>query len=107
MGAHGGALKLYTPDKHTESPIKLFYHCRTPGDPEGAPDEWILDKILGHVEVAGRLFFRVKWEGFEDHTLDPAGNFFHKFSGPLIEYGVKNGVHMDVFKELEGRGDPE
>ena len=49
----------------------------------------------------------MKWEGYEDPTLEPAGNFFHRFSGPLIEYGVKNGVHMNVFKELEGRGDPE
>ena len=57
MGAHGGALKLYTPDKHTERPIKLYYHRRTPEDPEGAPDECILEKILGHVEVGGRVFF--------------------------------------------------
>ena len=42
----------------------------------------------------------------EDPTLEQAGNFFHMFSGPLIEYNVKNGVHMDVFKELEGRGTP-
>ena len=48
----------------------------------------------------------MKWEGYEDPTLEPAGNFFHRFSGPLIEYGVKNGVHMNVFKELEGRGTP-
>ena len=85
----------------------MFYHRRTPTDPEGAPDEFILEKILGHEEVGGRVFFRVKWEGYEDPTLEPAGNFFHRFYGPLIEYGVKNGVHMNVFKELEGRGYPE
>ena len=60
MGAHGGALKLYTPDEYSESPIKLFYHRRTPTDPEGAPDEFILENILGHEEVGGRVFFRVK-----------------------------------------------
>ena len=47
MGAHGGALKLYTPDKHTESPIKMFYHRRTPLDPEGPPDEFFLKRFWG------------------------------------------------------------
>ena len=57
IGAHGGALKFYTPDKHTESFIKMFYHRRTPTDPEGAPDEFILEKILGHEEVGVEYFF--------------------------------------------------
>ena len=37
MGAHRGALKAYTPDTFSESPIQFFYHRRTQGDSEGPP----------------------------------------------------------------------
>ena len=35
-------------------------------DPEGAPDEFILEEVLGHEEKVGKMFFKVKWEGLED-----------------------------------------
>ena len=47
------------------------------------------------------MFFKVKWEGYEDPTWEPAGKFFLRFNGPLIQYGLDHGVTMDVFKELE------
>ena len=101
MGAHRGSLKPYVKDVFAENPIKLYYHRRTVTDPEGAPDEYTLEKILGHEERDGRLFFRVKWEGWEDPTIEPAGNFFQKFNGPLIKYGLDHNIHLDIFKELE------
>ena len=58
MGAHRGSLKPYVKDVFTEIPIKLYYHRRTVTDPEGAPDEYILETILGHEERNGRLFLR-------------------------------------------------
>ncbi len=51
MGSPRNFLKAYTQDKFSENPIELFYHKRTPVDLEGAPDEYILEKILGHKEV--------------------------------------------------------
>ena len=104
MGAHRGALKAHTPEKFSDNSIQLFYHRRTPADPEGAPDEFILEEVLGHEEIGGKMFFKVKWQGWEDPTLEPAGNFFQRFSGPLIQYGLDKGVHMDIFRELAGRG---
>ena len=85
MGALRGALKAYTPDKFSDNPIQLFYHRRTQADPEGAPDEFILEKVLGHEEIVGKMFFKVKWQGLEEPTLEPTGNFFQRFSGPLIQ----------------------
>ena len=73
-------------------------------DPEGAPDEYNLDAILGHEEKYGKFFFKVKWEGYEDPSVEPAGNFFQQFSKPLIDYGCEHGLKMDIFKELSGRG---
>ena len=48
------------------------------------------------------FFFLVKWEGWEDPTLEPAGNFFQRFSGPIIEYDRSHGVCMNIFEELSG-----
>ena len=104
MASPGGFLKAYTPDKFSDSPIELFHHRKTPVDREGAPVEFILDKVLGHEEKDGNMFFKVKWEGWEDPTLEPASNFFQRFSSPLIQYGIHKGVHMDIFRELAGRG---
>ena len=79
MGAHRGALKEYTPDKFSDNPIQHFHHIMTPADPEGAPNEFILEEVLGHEEIWGRMFFTVKWQGWEDPTLEPAVKFFQRF----------------------------
>ena len=50
------------------------------------------------------MFFKVKWEGWEDPTLEPASNFFQRFSSTLMHYGIDKGVHMDIFREWAGRG---
>ena len=50
------------------------------------------------------MFFKVKREGWEDPTLEPASNFFQRFSSPLIQYGMDKGVQMVIFREFSGRG---
>ena len=55
MGSPRNFLKPYIPDKFSESPIELFYHRRTSVDPEGAPDKYILEAILGHEEKDGKI----------------------------------------------------
>ena len=50
LQAHRSALKLHVPDKFSGSPVKLFFHRRTSMDMEGAPDEWVVEKILGRME---------------------------------------------------------
>ena len=60
-------------------------------DCEWAPDEYILEAILGHEEVNGQMFFQVKWKGFEDPDLQPAGNLFQRFSNPSYTMGVSIG----------------
>ena len=82
MGAHRGALKMCTPENFSEEPIKLFYHRRTSADPEGAPDECILETILVHEERNGKMLFKVKWEGYEDPSFEPAKKFSKGFLGP-------------------------
>ena len=98
--AHRSALKPYVPDEFSGAPIQLFFHKRTPENLEGAPDEWIVEKILGHFEKDGKLFFNVKWEGWEDPTPEPVGNFIHRYSAPWVRYCREHGVHVDVLGEL-------
>ena len=76
-------------EKFAEKPLKVFFHKRTTEDFEGAVDESIVEKILSHEKKNGKMHFLVKWEGHEDPTWEPAGNFFQGFSAPLIEYGAK------------------
>ena len=73
---------MYTPDKFLGEPIELFFHRRTSEDLEGAPDEWILEWVLGHQLKEGKMHFLVKWAGYEDPTLEPAGNFFKVSPAP-------------------------
>ena len=56
MYAHRSSLKAYTPKNFSNNPIQLFYHRRTPADPEGAPNEFILEEVLGHEEIGGGCF---------------------------------------------------
>ena len=68
--------------------MKLYHHRRTVSDPEWAPDDFILEKILGHSVDEGKTQLKVKREGYEDPTMEPAGKFFMRFNGPLIKYGL-------------------
>ena len=79
MASPRGFLKAYTPDEFSDSPIELFHHRRTPMDPEGAPDELILEEVLEHEEKDRKMFFKVKLECWEDPTLEPASNFYRDF----------------------------
>ena len=83
MGAHRVALKAYTLDKFSDIPIHLFYHRRTPADPEGSPDEFILEEVLGHEEIWGKIFFKVKWQGWENPTLNRRATSSKDLPAPL------------------------
>ena len=63
------------------NPTPLFYHQRTEIDPGLQVEEWICKKILGHRVVGDSWELRAEWEGAEDSlTLEPPGNFFHRYS---------------------------
>ena len=47
------------------------------------------------------VFFKFKWELNEDATFEPAGKFFMRFNGPLINHGLDHNVDMDIFQELK------
>lgn len=38
------------------------------------PDEFVADRLLDHRESEGHLEYLVRWEGYDDHTWEPAEN---------------------------------
>ena len=69
-------------DVFNGDPKPLYYHQRTVPDPEAAPDEWNVDKILDDRKRDGKLEFLTKWEGYgaEEAVWEPIGNFFQRLN---------------------------
>ena len=101
MKAHRSMLKRHVVDEYRGEPIPLFYHKRTTTDENAQPDMWLTERILGHKnDSKGQLLFRTKWQGSDQITWEPVGNFFHVYSADLIAYCKENGVSNDVSKHL-------
>ena len=103
MDINVGDLKRYIPDRFNGDPVPLFYHRRTVIDMEAAPDEGIVERILGHKrDKDGKFWFKVKWEGFSesDATWEPVNHFFHRYSSALIAYGQSHNLDLNCCKFL-------
>ena len=103
MDVNVGDLKRFVEDKLNGDPVPLFYHQRTVTNLEASPDEGVVDKILGHrVDKDGKYWFKVKWEGLaeSDATWEPINSFFHRYNAPLIAYGRKQHISLNVFDFL-------
>ena len=99
--AHVTALKPYREDVVLGLPTPMFYHRRTIPDPEAAPDEWLVDRIIGHrKEKDGSFRFLTKWQGSEETTWEPVGHFFHRYSADLVAYCQEHGLGVDVMRYL-------
>ena len=57
MKAHRSFLKPYKDDTCNTQPIPLNYHQRTEIDVGGEPDEWEMDKVVGHMGEGGKVKF--------------------------------------------------
>ncbi|KAH7070033.1 hypothetical protein FB567DRAFT_218348 [Paraphoma chrysanthemicola] len=67
-------------------------------DEEG-PDEYVVEKILGHKFTKGELVFDVKWQGYDDpkdRTWEPEANM-----GGAVD------VLAEYFEEIGGRPEPK
>jgi len=68
-------------------------------DEEEEPDEYVVEKIMGHKFVNGDLVFEVKWQGYEakkDRTWEPEENM-DGAADVIVEY----------FEEIGGRPEPK
>jgi hypothetical protein len=101
MKAHRKALKLYVEDPTAEEPIPLFFHRRTVPEAEGAPDTWLVDKIIDHKLVKGKMFFLTRWQGFDEANWEPIEHFFQEYNSDVIAYCRERGLPLDVSKDLK------
>lgn len=78
MAAHVSFLRPYIEDEFSGKSTPLYFHQRTVPDPDAAPDEWNVEKILRWEMRNGVPHFLVKWENFneEDANWEPIDNFF-------------------------------
>ena len=83
--------------------MPLFFHRRTIQDPEGAPDEWKVDKVLGHrTKPNGEYQFLTQWCGYgeDEATWEPISHFFHRYNSDLVKYCQGKGIAMEVMAHL-------
>ena len=81
-------------------PTEMFYHRRTEPDEALLPDEWIVDKILDHKFDKGQYKFLTQWEGSDEHTWEPVGNFIHRYSSDFVKYCRKEGILTELVQFL-------
>jgi hypothetical protein len=96
-------LKAYREEFAGRKQFPLYYFQRTESDVEASPEEWEVEFVVKHRVVAGKIEFLPKWKGYplEESVWEPVGNFFHRYSAPLIEYCQKHGFVLDVAKYLK------
>ena len=103
MKAHRSFLKIYPYEDMIGEPLPMFYHQRTVSDVEATPDEWVVERILGHKEdPPGNKLFLTRWKGFgeEDDTWEPVGNFIHRYASDFVKYCKDKGLKIDVVEHL-------
>ena len=93
-------LKPYVQDVVIGRPTEMFYHKRTEFDPEAMPDEWNVDKILDHKFERGQWKFLTKWEGSDECTWEPVGNFIHRFLSEFVQYCRHKGFLRELVQFL-------
>ena len=93
-------LKAYVEDRVVGRPTELFVHRRTePGD-DLLPDEWNVEKILDHKIEKGQYKFLTQWEGSDEKTWEPVGNFIHRYSVDFVKYCKKLGILTELLQFL-------
>jgi len=76
QSVHVTQLKEYLEEVTGES-VPLHYFTSGAQDLDVAPDEWVVERILDHRQVQGKLQFLTHRKGFDrsDATWEPVGNF--------------------------------
>ena len=70
-----------------------YFGTNTVPDPDAAPEEWNVDKILDFRERDGKQEFLTKWSGHgrEEANWEPIDNFFQRYCSEPIKYAKERG----------------
>ena len=101
VAAHVTQLKPYWEEVTGES-IPLHFFKGGAEDLEVAPDEWVVDKIIRHRTVMGKLQFLTLWKGYDrsEATWEPVNHFIHRYSSDLVKYCGDHGIPVDLIEYL-------
>ena len=99
--AHVSQLKLYLEEVTGES-MPLHFFKRGSGELELAPDEWVVDKIIGHRLIKGKFQFLTQWEGYDksEATWEPVDHFIHRYSTDLPKYCKRHNLPINIIEYL-------
>ena len=106
MKSHRTFLKPHFEDVYSGQPVPLFYHRRTVLEDQIEPDEFIVEKIIGHRRKPdGTEEFLTHWRGYprEEATWEPPNHFFHRYSADFVDYCQQNGLNPPILRYLRNR----
>ena len=86
---HQDHLKTVQDSLVTEPRYELYHYQGIHQDYDTAPDEYIVDKVVGHRwKKDGTLEFRVHWKGFDtnEDTWEPPSTFLLKYNTDFVHY---------------------
>ena len=96
-------MKPFLGDRLQGKSVELFHHMASYKPQEIGRDEWDVETIRRHrVGTNGQLEFLTKWEGSDEETWEPAGNFVARYCYKLVEYLQKHSLPCDMGKVLSG-----
>ena len=95
-------LKAWVEDPTTDRPLPLFFHRRTVVDEEAEPEQFLVEKILWHKTVGGKLKFKTCWKGYphEEATWEGAESFLAGLNTVWKEYCARHGISVDVIGDI-------
>lgn len=96
ISLHRSQLKPHFEDEFSGEKLKMFTFLPTPEEFDSGPDEWEVEKVLGHRERGGKLEFRVKWKDSDELTWEPLMNFIHRYSGDWRDYVKAKNLKFNI-----------
>ena len=101
VATHITQLKEYL-EEVTGDAVPLHYFKSGSEDLEVAPDEWVVQKILRHRTIQGKLQFLTLWKGYDrsEATWEPVNHFIHRYSSDLVQYCREHGIPVNLIEYL-------
>jgi hypothetical protein len=97
---HMDRMKPYLPTLGGQAVPFHFYRPKSTPMGDGDVDNFVVEKVLKHKMVRGKLLWLVKWQGYGDEHNQwlPAENVVGHVQDDWLEYCKKNGLDVSITK---------
>jgi Chromo (CHRromatin Organisation MOdifier) domain len=94
---HRSQLKPHFVDEFSAEKLQEFHFQPTQEEIDTGPDEWVVEKIMGHrKDKRGRYEFLTKWVDYDETTWEPLMNFIHRYSLDWRNYVADKKLKFDL-----------